>query len=146
VKHVDEWEYEGNRDRLNITLPMRRWQEHLISATVTQAYRGCGDVNGVAPNMRWEDDDEAVKGLIMTSIPDEIFNRIKTGASAQVWWDSPKDICEGRSRSLLIDLGQNTAAGMTMMYALTSRNSLTFANSSQLWVRAPSQTSSMLIS
>ena len=108
---MDEWEHEGNRDRFNITLPMRRWQEHLISATVTQAYRDRGDVNGVAPNMRWEDDDEAVKGLIMTSIPDKIFNRIKTGASAQVWWDSLKDICEGRSRSLLIDLGQNTRCG-----------------------------------
>ncbi len=56
------------RDCLNIMLRMHRWQEHLISAKVTQAYRDRGDVNGVAPNMRWEDDDEAVKGLIMSSI------------------------------------------------------------------------------
>ena len=83
----------------------------------------------------------------MSSIPDEIFNRIKSGASAQAWWDSLKDICEGRSRSLLIDLGQKLQKyllGMTM-YALTSQNSLIFANSSQLWVRA-SQIGSMLIS
>jgi hypothetical protein len=85
---------------------MRRWQEHLTSATVMQAYTNRGDVNGVAPNMRWEDDDEAVKAFIISSIPDEIFSRIKSGASAQAWWDSLKDICEGRSRSLLIDLGQ----------------------------------------
>jgi len=49
-------------------LLMHRWKEHLISAKVTQAYRDRGDVNGVAPNMRWEVDDEAVKGLIMSSI------------------------------------------------------------------------------
>ena len=34
-------------------------------------------MNGVAPNMRWEDDDEAVKGLIMTSIPDEIVSKLE---------------------------------------------------------------------
>ena len=84
-------------------LRMRRWQEQLTSATVMQAYTNRG---GVAPNMRWEDDDEAVKAFIISSIPDEIFSRIKSGASAQAWWDSLKDICEGRSRSLLIDLGQ----------------------------------------
>jgi len=55
------------RDRLNIMLRMHRWQEHLISAKVTQAYRDRGDVDGVAPNMRWEDDDEAVEGLMMSS-------------------------------------------------------------------------------
>ena len=61
--------------------------------------------------MRWEDDDEAVKHLIMNSIPDEMFNRIKTGTNAKDWWDELKKICEGRSRDLRIDLSrklQNT--------------------------------------
>jgi len=64
---------------------------------VTQAYLDCGDVNGVKPVMRWEDDDETVKHLIMSSVPDEIFNRIKGGANAKAWWASLKGICEGRS-------------------------------------------------
>ena len=85
------------RDRLNITLRMRRWQEHLSSDSVTQAYLDRGDVNGVKPVMRWEDDDETVKHLIMSSVPDEIFNRIKGGANAKAWWASLKGICEGRS-------------------------------------------------
>jgi len=102
------------RDRMGVILRMRRWQDHLTSARVTQAYRDRGDVNGIAPNMRWEDDDEAVKALVMSSIPDELFNRIKSGATAQAWWDSLKDICEDRSRSLSIDLRQklqNTRCG-----------------------------------
>ena len=102
------------RDRLNITLRMRRWQDHLTQRSVTQAYLDRGDVNNVKPAMRWEDDDEAVKHLIMNSTPDDIFNRIKGGANAKAWWDSLKNICEGRSRSLLIDLGrklQNTHCG-----------------------------------
>ena len=99
------------RDRLKITLRMRRWQDHLTSTSVTKAYTDCGDVNSIKPAMRWEDDDEAVKHLIMNTIPDDIFNRIKDGADAMTWWDELKKICEGRSRSLLIDLGrqlQNT--------------------------------------
>jgi gag-polypeptide of LTR copia-type len=92
------------RDRMGVILRMRRWHEHLTSATVSQAYINRGDVNGIAPAMRWEDDDEAVKALIMSSIPDELFNWIKSGVNAQAWWDSLKNICEDRSRSMSIDL------------------------------------------
>jgi hypothetical protein len=102
------------RDRLNITLRMRRWQDHLMSDSITKAYIDRGDVNNIKPDMRWEDDDEAVKHLIMNTVPDDIFNRIKSGNNAKSWWDSLKAICEGRSRSLLIDLGrklQNTHCG-----------------------------------
>jgi len=104
------------RGRLNITLHMHRWhlQEHLTSDSVTQAYLDRGDVNNVKPSMRWEDDDETVKHLITSSVPDEIFNRIKGSTNARTWWASLKDICEGRSQSLLIDLGrelQNARCG-----------------------------------
>jgi len=101
-------------DHLTITLKMKRWQEHLTEDAVTQAYNDRGTINGIAPGMRWEDDDQAVKHVIMNSVLDEVFNRIKGGASAKAWWDSLKTICEGRSRSLLIDLGrklQNTYCG-----------------------------------
>jgi len=102
------------RDRLTITLKMKRWQEHLTEDAVTQAYNDRSTINGIASEMRWEDDDQAVKHVIMNSVPDEVFNRIKGGASVKAWWDSLKTICEGRSRSLLIDLGrklQNTYCG-----------------------------------
>jgi hypothetical protein len=42
----------------------------------------------------------------MHSIPDDFFNRIKDRQNAREWWDSLKKICEGRSRTLLINLGQ----------------------------------------
>jgi len=65
-------------DHLGVILCMQHWQEHLTSATVTQAYRDRGDVNGVTPNMCWEDDNEAVKALVMSSILDKLFNQIKS--------------------------------------------------------------------
>ncbi len=66
------------RDRLNITLRMRRWQEHLMSDSVTRAYLDRGDVNNVRPSMQWGDDDETVKHLIMSSVP----TRSSTGSKA----------------------------------------------------------------
>ena len=39
------------RDRLNITLRMRRWQDHLTSASATKAYVDRGDINGIKPDM-----------------------------------------------------------------------------------------------
>jgi hypothetical protein len=89
---------------MGVILCMRRWHEYLILATVMQAYTNRGDINGIAPVMRWEDDNEAVKALIMSSIPDELFNRIKSRVNAQAWWDSLKNICEDRSCSMSIDL------------------------------------------
>jgi hypothetical protein len=73
------------RDQLKITLQMRRWQDHLTSSSVTQDYIDRGDINNIKPAMRWEDDDEAVKHLIMNSVPDDIFNRIKGGTDAKAW-------------------------------------------------------------
>jgi len=89
-------------------------QEHLTSDFVTQAYLDRRDVNNVKPSMRWEDDDETVKHLIMSFVPDEIFNRIKGSTNARTWWASLKDTCEGRLQSFLIDLGrrlQNARCG-----------------------------------
>ena len=94
------------RDHLGVILRMWHWQEHLTSAAVTQAYRDWGNINGVALNMHWEDDDEAMKALVMSSIPDELFNWIKSGVNVKAWWDSLKSICEDRSCSMSIDLWQ----------------------------------------
>jgi hypothetical protein len=47
----------------------------------------------------------------MNSIPDKMFNRIKTSSNAKEWWDELKKIYKGRSRDLCIDLShklQNT--------------------------------------
>jgi hypothetical protein len=70
-------------DHLTITLWMKRWQEHLTNDAVTQDYNNCGTINGIAPGMQWEDDDQAVKHVIMNSVLDEVFNCIKGGVSAK---------------------------------------------------------------
>ena len=111
---ADGSNWASYRDKLHIVLKMRRWQEHLTSDVVTQAYKDRGEINGLKAPMRWEDDDEAVKSILMSSIPEEFFNRIKGGANAKAWWDELKLTCEGKSRSLMINLGRrmsNTFCG-----------------------------------
>ncbi len=98
-------------DCMKFALDMRGWAEHLTETTVTQGYKDTSDIANVKPAQRWKNDDGAVRQLIVTSVPDSIFNHIKEGTDAKTIWDTLKKIFEGRTRSLLIDLGrklQNT--------------------------------------
>ena len=102
------------RDRMKYALDTRGWSDHLTSATTSQAYKDAGDVGGVKPDARWKADEAVVRQLIVASVTDSVFNRIKGGANAKSVWDELKKIFEGRTRSLLIDLGrklQNTKCG-----------------------------------
>ena len=71
---TDRSNWASYQDKLNIVLKMCRWQEHLTSDLVTKQYNNHSDVNGLKPSMRWEDDDEAVKSILISSIPEEFFN------------------------------------------------------------------------
>ena len=102
------------RDHMKFALDMRGWAEHLTETTVTQGYKDASDIANVKPAQCWKNDDGAVRQLIVTSVPDSIFNRIKEGTDVKTIWDTLKKIFEGRTRSLLIDLGrklQNTKCG-----------------------------------
>ena len=111
---ADGSNWASYRDKIHIVLKMCRWHEHLTSDSVTQGYTDHGEINGLKPPMRWEDDNEAVKSILMSSIPKEFFNHIKGGTNVKAWWDELKLMCKGKSRSLLINLGHrmsNTFCG-----------------------------------
>ena len=102
------------RDRMKYALDTRGWSDHLTNDTVSQTYKDAGDVGGVKPEARWKADEAAVRQLIVASVPDSVFNRIKNGTDAKAVWELLKKVFEGRTRNLLIDLGkklQNTKCG-----------------------------------
>ena len=102
------------RDCMRYALDTRGWTDHLTHTSMTQAHKDAGDVGGVKPEARWKADEAAVRQLIVASVPDSVFNRIKGSANAKSVWDELKTIFEGRTRNLLIDLGrklQNTRCG-----------------------------------
>ena len=84
----------------------RGLSKHLTKTTITQAYKDMGKVGSVTPEMQWRLDQAAVKQLIATSIPDSVFNSIKTGTSAKDVWDVLKKLYEGRTMLILVDLGR----------------------------------------
>jgi hypothetical protein len=63
-----------------------------------------GDINGISPAERWDDDETIIKYLITSSVPDLMFNRIKEGAYTKDIWDHVKKMFEGSSQNTVMDL------------------------------------------
>jgi len=101
-------------DRISWLMKMRGLGDHLMSTTVTKSYKDAGDVAGLKPEQRWTADENAASQLIGATIPDSVFHKIKTADFVKDVWDRLKGLFEGKSRTLLIDLGrklQNTHCG-----------------------------------
>src|SRR5258708_19178458 len=95
-------------------MKMRGPSDQLMSTTVTKSYKDTGDVAGLKPEQRWTADENAASQLIGAMIPDSVFHKIKTADFVKDVWDRLKGLFEGKSRTLLIDLGrklQNTRCG-----------------------------------
>src|SRR5258708_14883381 len=102
------------RDRIIWLMKMRGLGDHLMSTVTTQSYKDAGDVAGLKPEQRWTADENAASQLIGATIPDSVFHKIKTADFVKDVWDRLKGLFEGKSRTLLIDLGrklQNTRCG-----------------------------------
>jgi len=102
------------RDRIKWTITMRGLGDHLTDDKLTQGYRSAGDIGGLKPEQRWTADKIAVNQIFGATIPDLVFNQIKSSYEPKDVWDKLKALFEGKSRSLLVD-------------ALTLKSSLTYA-------------------
>jgi transposase InsO family protein len=94
------------RDRMLWAVNSRDLSEHLTNASITQTYTNAGTIGNATPQMQWTHDQAVVKQLIAASVPDTVFNRIKTGTTAKDVWDALKKLYEGRTMLILIDLGR----------------------------------------
>ena len=101
---VDGSNWITYRDRLQFALSVHRWTEHLTHTTVTATYINAGAKNGMTPAQRWDHDETIIKYLITSSVPDSIFNRIKSGTHVKDVWDTLKKSLEDRAQNLLMDL------------------------------------------
>jgi len=53
-----------------------------------QEYIDTGNINGQTPQSRWDAEEATAKQLIASSVPDHIFNRIKTQITATDIWNT----------------------------------------------------------
>ncbi|KAF8484320.1 hypothetical protein F5888DRAFT_1770990 [Russula emetica] len=90
------------RDRIKWTITMRGLGDHLTDDKLTQGYRSAGDIGGLKPEQRWTADKIAVNQIFGATIPDLVFNQIKSSYEPKDVWDKLKALFEGKSRSLLL--------------------------------------------
>lgn len=88
----------------------RALTEHLTETATTPTYVTVGTVNGVTPDMRWAIDQAVVKQLIAASVPDSVFNSIKSGTTAKDVWYALKRLFERRTLLITVDLSRRLSS------------------------------------
>ena len=99
------------RDRMIWAINLRQWSEHLTRATVPPSYFTAGIINGLTPDQRWEAEEASAKHLIAMSVPDDVFNCIKTKPKAMEVWRAVETFYLSRTKYIRVDLDkklQNT--------------------------------------
>ena len=94
------------RDRMIWAFSSRRWSDHLTTSILPVNYILAGNINGQTPQDRWDAEEAAAKQLIASSIPDHVFNRIKSKTTAMEVWDTLKSLYQTRSKMIVVDLGK----------------------------------------
>ena len=88
------------------TMKLRGLGDHLMNTTTTKSYNDTGDVGRLTPAQQWVKDKIKASGLLDMTIPDKVFHKIKDTTNVKEVWDKLKEEFEGKSRSVLVDLGR----------------------------------------
>jgi hypothetical protein len=94
------------RDRMSLTFRSQQWSDHFTSATIPQSYTNAGTINGQTPDQRWALEEDLSMDLIASTVPDQIFNRVKNSITTMAMWTAIKAIYQTCSKMATIDLSQ----------------------------------------
>ena len=91
------------RDRLTWALQSNSIQDHIAAESPPAAYTALGTINALAPDARWRKEEIAIKQVLVSTLPDTAFNRIKGQANVKDAWDILKRVYEQRSTAMVAD-------------------------------------------
>src|SRR5258708_9503436 len=94
------------RDCIQWSFKMRGLGSHLISDSIPDEDLEEGDISGFTPAQRWERGEISASSLLDATIPDDVFRSIKDAESVNEVWENLKALFEGKSRTILVDLGR----------------------------------------
>ena len=94
------------RDRMEWSLKMRGLGDHLTHKATTISYFDAGQIGRFSPAQRWVRDEVTASSLLDTTIPNELFQEIKNLGTMMEVWAKLKELFEGKSRSVMVDLGR----------------------------------------
>jgi hypothetical protein len=92
------------KSRLLLTFKHRQWFDHLTNATITQRYIDKGDVAGVTPPERWENDEIAAMEWIARTLPNVVWIPLMNLTTVKAVWDALVAEYENRSQTSIINL------------------------------------------
>ena len=92
------------RDRMVVTFRARQWSDHFTNTATSTNYTAGGVINGRDPDQRWALDEDLAIDLISNTIPDQVFNRVKSHTTVMEMWNAIKQIHQDWSKIATIDL------------------------------------------
>ena len=92
------------RDQLIRTFESRGWRDHLTSTTYPTTYLTTGTVNGQSPKQRGAVEEAITKNWIAATVPDPIWNQIKSKTTTKEVWEAMKAIHQPISKKTTVDL------------------------------------------
>jgi hypothetical protein len=78
--------------------------DHISSDTIPAAYTALGEIDNLAPEARWTKQENQIKQVLCSTLPDTAFNRIKNSTTIKDAWDTLKRVYEDRSKALVADI------------------------------------------
>jgi hypothetical protein len=91
-------------DRLKWAMQTNSFNAHVSDTSPTQAYTTLGTIGGLTPDACWEKEENAIKQVLGSMLPDTAFNRIKASANIHNAWEILRCVYEERSKALVVDL------------------------------------------
>jgi hypothetical protein len=74
-------------DRLKWAMQTNSSNAHASDTSPTQAYTTLGMIGGLAPDACWEKEENAIKQVLGSTLPNTAFSRIKASANVHDAWE-----------------------------------------------------------
>ena len=91
-------------DRVIWAMQANSINDHLSSGTPPADYIALGDRDNLTPELCWAKEENQIKQVLCTTLPDTAFNWIKGSTTIKDAWDTLKRVYEEHSKALMADL------------------------------------------
>src|SRR6267142_2635258 len=92
------------RDRLKWAMQANTFDDHAEASSPSAEYTALGTIGGVTSGARWAKEENTIKLILGSTLPDTAFNRIKTMANVHDAWEILKRVFEEWSKALVADI------------------------------------------
>src|SRR6266403_307524 len=92
------------RDRVIWAMQANSINDHISSDSAPAAYIAHGTIDNLTPENRWTKEENQIKQVLCSTLPDTAFNRIKGAANIKDAWIILKRVYEDRSKALVADV------------------------------------------